>query len=260
MPCFFWIIILQTNTKPVYLPKHPFRRFKAIGQNKDLDKHFLLSKSKSMRKIYTSIFMLFFLSRLIACEIETGNLVVENFANQLKIYLDKEPQNSCFYADSSSLMVTIVCKKTGIHETKNIGVKDTLIYETFGTVTILSSVKWWRKGVNIGRTDIKSKCVEKQGGGCFSFVEVSNEGSPQISTETPPPPTHEINVHGNLVSISTPWPGALLLIDVQGNVVEFHEFETGDFDFSGVAPGLYFLNVLIYDPNGLMSERILVNF
>jgi len=218
-----------------------------------------LNKSKSMRKLTTLFFALIFGVNAFCCVVDPGKLVVQKDGDTYKIWLDREPLNTCFQNDSSSLRVTITCK-AGQSEVNWLKTTDTLHYQFSGDVIISPSVTWWNRGRNIGRTDQPPTCLTIQGNGlCFKKLATIEAGEPDTSTENPPPAQEfDILIVNNNLVVNAPWPGELRVFDSMGHVVAFETFDEGHFNFDCEAldPGLFFLNVLLFRPNGLISETL----
>ncbi len=74
----------------------------------------------------------------------------------------------------------------------------------------------------------------------------------------------KITILNQNLHIETPWPGAFFMFDAMGNQVGFKEFDFScDFvlnDFVSAPGQLFYLNVLLYDPQGLRSETFTVWF
>jgi len=195
-----------------------------------------------------------------ACTIDPGNIGVEKQGKTYKLFLIGKPVNTCYPTDSSSLRVTVLCADGSYYERHTIATTDTVVFEVEGQILIGMSINWFYKGQGRSRTDIPT-IVRGNGVGCsIDFTAVVTANEPDTSTENPPPPAQEFDidlVNNNLV-VNAPWPGELRVFDSMGHVVAFETFDEGHFNFDCEAldPGLFFLNVLLFRPNGLVSETL----
>ena len=215
-----------------------------------------------MRKFSTTFVLGFLALRAMACDVITGSLTIQQFPNNVvKIYVSGTVANECFPTDSASLRVKLTCRN-GQHTKEEIGLFDTLIYEINAETSVGFSVIWWRKGAQVGRTDVIPQTVGTGNGLCFKrIVVVEPSGEPEISTENPPP-THEIKIEDLVLIVNSIWPGQLRAFDQNGILIDYHEFE-GSFytNLDAIRPGLFYLNVLLFRPaseGGLISETLTV--
>lgn len=72
-------------------------------------------------------------------------------------------------------------------------------------------------------------------------------------------PEPKITIFNQILHVETPWPGAFFVFDSMGNLVKQQEFDSNvDFELSELAPGLFYINALLYDPIGLRSETLTI--
>lgn len=216
-----------------------------------------------MRKFSTTLALGLFAFQAMACDVTTGSLQIDAYPNNVvKIYVAGTVANECFPTDSASLRIKFTCRN-GQHTKEEIALTDTLIYEISGETSIGFSVIWWRGGKQVGRTDVEPKTVGTGNGLCFKrIVVVEPSGEPEISTENPPPPTHEIKIEDLVLIVNTIWPGQLREFDQNGILIDYHEFESSFVtNLDAIRPGLFYLNVLLFRPaneGGLISETLTV--
>jgi hypothetical protein len=211
-----------------------------------------------MRKL-TFFFALLFGASSFACTIDPGNIGVEKQGKTYKLFLIGKPVNTCYPTDSSSLRVTVICADGSYYESHTVATTDTVVFEVEGKILVGMSINWLYKGQSRGRTDIPT-IVRGNGVGCsVDFTVVVPASEPDISTENPPPaPEFEILILGNNLIVTAPWPGELRVFDSMGQAVHFESFDEGHFEFDceALSPGLFFLNVLLFRPTGLISETL----
>ncbi len=148
-----------------------------------------------------------------ACEINGGKLGYLKIGNEYKIFLEKQPFNSCFWPDSISIKVSVTCKQSRLTKVFDFQPFDTLRLEIEGEVIVRCNVKFY--GYKVGSASVLPLCLLESNTGCYEVV-------PEISTELPPPFEPIVYVQDGQVFSNT--GGILVAVDMQTQEVQLHDF------------------------------------
>lgn len=125
-----------------------------------------------MRKLFILVFC-FITVLAFTQSIHTGKLLAkkDNVTGFYKLYMDSKP--TAYFADSGAVWIAVFCPN-GVYETRQIGWKDTLVYEFTGKVDMATSINWFKNGIPKGRTDMPAPYVNAgNSSNCYKFISLN---------------------------------------------------------------------------------------